>query len=345
MLELEPKAAQSIALDDLLQCGLSRQEAHVFFKLYQQGLAETGQCAPALWRLVSKELLHPKHPHALHRFIYESIYKDWDLESKGPPPAWFPTQELAQQTNLGRFMESHGKKLLGSSYYSPIESYPAFQKFSANHPEIYWPLVMNELSIHFQVPPNRIFTVPDASYPNGTWLQGAVLNAAESCLLTKPSIGKLDVNKAIIWRDEGHTSLHCMTYSELRASVNRVANALDLLGFGKGDVFAINMPMNTNSIIIYLAIILAGYVVASIADSFSSEEIATRLRISKAKAIFTQDVILRGGKRLPLYSRVLEAKSPLAIVLPANEHNLQATLQHGDMSWDKFLASTKHTKR
>lgn len=48
------------------------------------------------------------------------------------------------------------------------------------------------------------------------------------------------------------------------------------------------MPMNVNAVVIYLAIVLAGHVVVSIADSFAAREISTRLDISKAKAIFTQ---------------------------------------------------------
>lgn len=60
----------------------------------------------------------------------------------------------------------------------------------------------------------------------------------------------------------------------------------------KGSAIAIDMPMNVNSVVIYLAIVLAGYIVVSIADSFASLEISTRLRISKAKAIFTQVKIL-----------------------------------------------------
>lgn len=48
------------------------------------------------------------------------------------------------------------------------------------------------------------------------------------------------------------------------------------------------MPMNVKSVVIYLAIVLAGYVVVSIADSFAASEISNRLRISKAKVVFTQ---------------------------------------------------------
>lgn len=60
------------------------------------------------------------------------------------------------------------------------------------------------------------------------------------------------------------------------------------MGLEKGSAIAIDMPMNVKSVVIYLAIVLAGYVVVSIADSFAAREISTRLKISKAKVIFTQ---------------------------------------------------------
>lgn len=58
------------------------------------------------------------------------------------------------------------------------------------------------------------------------------------------------------------------------------------------------MPMDVNSVVIYLAVIIAGYMVVSIADSFAPNEISTRLVISKAKAIFTQvDPICPSGNK------------------------------------------------
>ena len=66
------------------------------------------------------------------------------------------------------------------------------------------------------------------------------------------------------------------------------AHALNALDLVEESAIAIDMPMNVESVIIYLAIVLAGHVVVSIADSFSPREISTRLKISKAKAIFTQ---------------------------------------------------------
>ena len=79
---------------------------------------------------------------------------------------------------------------------------------------------------------------------------------------------------------EAHDHFLCM-------QCRLVANALDA-AFTKGDAIAIDMPMTVNAVVIYLAIVLAGFVVVSIADSFAAKEIASRLRISNAKAIFTQ---------------------------------------------------------
>lgn len=73
---------------------------------------------------------------------------------------------------------------------------------------------------------------------------------------------------------------------------------------------AINAPMTAAAVVAYLGIMLAGCVAVSIADSFVAGEIATRLRISGARAIITQ-----ARARLP---------SLLAIPVP---YALPATLQ------------------
>jgi acyl-coenzyme A synthetase/AMP-(fatty) acid ligase len=123
-----------------------------------------------------------------------------------------------------------------------------------------------------------------------------------------------------------------------------VANALDALDLPKGSAIAIDMPMNVNAVVIYLATVLAGYVVVSIADSFAAPAISTRLKISEAKAIFTQDYILRDDKELPLYSRVVDAKAPMAIVIPVRGSLPIKGLRVNDLSWQDFLGRVNDTK-
>lgn len=82
-------------------------------------------------------------------------------------------------------------------------------------------------------------------------------------------------------------------------------------GFKKGDFVAIDMPMTVESVAIYLGIIKAGCAAVSIPDSFSPPEIERRLRISKAKAIFTVDYFERGGKKIEIMSKVYQAHAPM----------------------------------
>ncbi|CAA6662868.1 unnamed protein product [Spirodela intermedia] len=287
-------------------------------------------------------VLQPRHPHAVHQLVFYSVYGGWDAAVRGPPPYWFPSPVYSKDTNLGRILEFHGRKLLGTSYSNPIDSFSLFQKFSVQHPEVYWEIVLQELSLKFQENPRCILDTSDQSKYGGKWLPGAVLNISECCLLP---MKRSDDSVAIVWRDEGDdSSVNCLSLKELRDQVMMVANALDAT-FSKGDAIAIDMPMTVTAVIIYLAIILAGYVVVSIADSFAAKEIETRIRVSKAQGIFTQDFIIRGGKAVPLYSRVVEGSPCKAIVVPASGKGLEVELRNNDLSWNDFLSSVERFPR
>ncbi|KEH20659.1 acyl-activating enzyme 17, peroxisomal protein, putative [Medicago truncatula] len=342
------KSVMELGIDDFVKVGLSAAEANEL-KEVLLSLPLSSLSSADTWRhLVSRKVLKPSYPHPLHQLLYYTIYNDHHHSSSSPPLYWFPSLEQAIRTNLGRLMETHGSQLLGaSSYKDPITSFPLFHKFSVQHPEVYWSLVLKELSISFVEPPNCILdTSSDQSKHGGTWLPGSVLNIADCCLQPSSHPNKQDDSIAIIWRDEGFddSEVHRITLKQLREQVMLVANAIDA-NFSKGDAIAIDMQMTVNSVIIYLAIVLAGCVVVSIADSFAPKEIATRLRVSDAKGIFTQDFILRGGKKFPLYSRVVEAAACKVIVLPVIGNDIGVQLREQDLSWNSFLSSGKQNPR
>ncbi|KAJ8770115.1 hypothetical protein K2173_011210 [Erythroxylum novogranatense] len=340
------KSIGEVGVDDILKAGISMEEAKELQRVLKDAIAMAKESDPrVVWReLMAKKVLKPWFPHSLHQLIYYSVYALWDASTSGPPPYWFPSLYQSKQTNLGRVMEIHGPKLLGASYKDPITSFGLFQKFSVQYPEAYWSIILKELSLAFHKGPECILDTSDITVRGGTWLPGALLNIADCSL--QPSIDhkKEDDSVAVVWRDEGDdSSINHLTLKELREQVKLVANALDAT-FTKGDAIAIDMPMNVNSVIIYFAIILAGYVVVSIADSFAAREIATRLRISKAKGIFTQDFICRGGRKFPLYSRVLEASPCKTIVLPAIGNSVGVQLRKQDLSWADFLSCANNSR-
>lgn len=331
------KALDCITSSDIEALGLPSEVAERFYQNLNEIIRNYGSATPETWQRVSKHLLDPGLPFSLHQMMYYGCYKDF-----GPdPPAWIPDSDRAASTNVGQLLERRGKEFLDSRYKDPISSFSEFQNFSVSNPEVYWKTVLDEISVSFSVPPQCILR-ENQSHPGGQWLPGAHLNPAKNCLSLN---GKKTLDDImVIWRDEGDDKMpvNKMTLKELRTEVWLVAHALETLGLDKGSAIAIDMPMDVNSVVIYLAIVLAGYAVVSIADSFAPTEIATRLKISKAKAIFTQDVIIRGDKRLPLYSRVIDAQSPIAIVIPSRGSSFGINLRDGDISWHEFLAKVEH---
>ncbi|KAK8690766.1 hypothetical protein V6N13_074292 [Hibiscus sabdariffa] len=338
------KSLDSLSVKDVAASGIPYELAEEIHRKVTEIVRNYGSASPETWKRISKHVLTPNLPFSLHQLMYYGCYKDF-----GPdPPAWIPDRESALLTNVGRLLERRGKEFLGSKYSDPISSFSHLQEFSVSNPEVYWKTVLDEMCVDFSVPPDCILQSPSddshTSNPAGKWLPGAFVNPAKNCLVVNSKRSLDDI--VIRWRDEGDDDLpvKSMTLKELQTEVWLVAHALDALGLDRGSAIAIDMPMNVYSVIIYLAIVLAGYIVVSIADSFASLEISTRLKISKAKVIFTQDFIIRGEKRLPLYSRVVEAHAPMAIVIPSRSSGFSIKLRNGDFSWPDFIERVKKFK-
>ncbi|MEZ4432390.1 MAG: AMP-binding protein [bacterium] len=274
--------------------------------------------AAARWHRISRELLTPDDPHPLHAALYAAVYAGHD-PAHGPPPAWTPTERERAQTNIGR---------LGLDW-------PALHRRSVSDPGWFWPTVLDALGVTPPVPAESVITGEGEA---ARWLPGMKLNAAAACFA-----GRDPHRVALVSRREGESRLQKMTLGDLEHRASQVARALRLRGLEPGDPWAIAMPMTAESVWIYLGVVLAGGVVVSIADSFSPAEIRTRLRIAGAKGIFTQDVILRGPKRLPLYARVRAAEAPPAVVLPAGQH-VADELREGDVTWAAFVDGVDHNR-
>jgi long-chain acyl-CoA synthetase len=77
-----------------------------------------------------------------------------------------------------------------------------------------------------------------------------------------------------------------MTYGQLEAMTNKVANALVAMGIGYGDKVALNCPNLPYFPIVYYGIMKAGAVVVPLCVLFTAREIEYQLRDSDAKAVF-----------------------------------------------------------
>ncbi len=307
-----------LTVEQLIACRLDKAEAAEITETVNR-ILET-QCPTACWHEISRYILTPHHPYALHQLLYETVYADFDRATYGPPPAWFPTDEDITEANITRLMMELN-----------IKTYPEFHAWSVSNRDMFWQMMIGALDI-------KTISTNAEPQQNATSIATNLreLNIVESCFNAPPDA------VAIVTQRENDGNLVMLTYRELESLTNRVANGVVEIGMMPGDAVAVDMPMNAESVAIYLGIVKAGCVVIGIADSFAPDEIATRLRIGNAKAIFTQDYINRAGKRLPLYEKVIAANGPKAIIFSCEGGDGVARIQReGDMTWSDFLSDTE----
>ena len=293
---------------DIIGCGVGEREAA---KLLAQVEALSGT-PEARWREAARCILRPDHPFALHQLLYRAIY------GRAGGPVFFPESADIEHAHITVLRRALG-----------LDSYAALFAWSVAEREAFWERTVARLGIRFRKPYTRLLDLSQG-VETPQWFVGAEMNIVESCFQAPAD------QTAIVFQREGGR-LERMSFSALEALCDRVAGGLRALGFGPGDRIAVAMPMTAESVAIYLGIIKAGCAVVAIADSFAAPQIAARLRIGEAQAVFTQDVILRGGRALPLYPRLVAARAPLAIVLPGRVEGGMQALRPGDLRWDEFL--------
>ena len=307
-----------LTVEQLIACDLDKAEASKITEAVNRILPT--QSPTACWYEISRYILTPQYPFTLHQLLYETVYADFDRAKYGPPPAWFPTDEDITEANITRLMaELHAK------------TYSELHAWSVANRDTFWQMMIDILGI--KATDTYTEAQKDAT---GISTKLAKLNIVESCFNAPADA------IAIVTQRENDENLKTLTYHELESLTNRVANGLVNIGLKQGDAVAIDMPMNAESVAIYLGIVKAGCVVVGIADSFAPDEIATRLRIGNAKAIFTQDYINRAGKRLPLYEKVTAANAPKAILFSCKgSENVAQTQRENDITWQDFLSDTE----
>ncbi len=235
--------------------------------------------------------------------------------------SWVPSLEVIRKSNLYALMQEQR-----------AANYAEIHQWSVQNPEAFWERTIRALDIKLRKPYTQLLDLSQG-VAHAEWLRGTELNIAESCFKSSP-----DSPAIITLRQD--KSLETITVGQLDRLSNRVANGLQALGIAKGHAVAIDMTMTAESVAAYLGIIKAGATVISIPDSLPSQEIIKRLRIGDAKAVFTQDEIIRGGKSLPMYEKVRDASAPSTIVLSGKQDS-HIDLRAGDLRWSTFLSSNE----
>ena len=142
-------------------------------------------------------------------------------------------------------------------------------------------------------------------YPHYSWFDGGMINITHNCLDRHITEGNGD-RIAYIFNNELEEEEE-ITYAQLLARVNQVANMLQQYGIQKGDRVVIYMPLTIEQISIMLACARMGAIHSVVYAGFSAEALAVRIKDTQAKLVCTATWMQKNGKQHELLSVVREA--------------------------------------
>jgi acetyl-CoA synthetase len=238
--------------------------------------------------------------------------------------SWYPKDDVLKSSNIYQMMQRNN-----------FHTYKEFWRWSATEKESFWEQTVAKLHIQFYKKYTSLLDI-SKGVEQASWLNGAKLNIVDSCFQND------EESIALIFQTE-EGPVEKVSQLTLEKYVNRIANGFVDFGLVPGDRIAIDMPMTLEAVAIYLAGIKAGHPVVTIADSFSSNEISVRLKITKPKLVFTQDFLKRAGKVLPLYEKVVKADAPRTVIIQENKKNT-GSLRNDDVFFDQFLSDNDQFK-
>jgi acetyl-CoA synthetase len=215
---------------------------------------------------------------------------------------WKPTPDYIEHANLTRFMRQHG-----------IKDFDELMRRSTEDVAWFTDAVLKFLDIQFYEPYSQVVDLSEGiQFPK--WCVDGKMNIVHNCV-DKYQQSETRDQLSVIWEgEEGDTK--SLTYRELYEQVNKVANALRLLGLGKGDAIGLFMPMTIEIVVAMLAVAKIGGIILPLFSGYGAGAVVTRLLDADARALFTADGFFRRGK-------------PVAMKPVADEAAAQVpTLQH-----------------
>jgi acetyl-CoA synthetase len=205
---------------------------------------------------------------------------------KGDEIAWRPNETYLERSRMRRFMARHG-----------IVTYDELLARAVANPAWYWGAVAEDLPLIWSRPYTQVLDLSRGK-PWAEWFVNGGFNYVTSAL-DRYVAGPDADRTALIWEgDDG--AVRRLSFRELQAETNRLANALQALGVRRGDRVGIFMPMLPETVSAVLALGKLGAIFLPMFSGFGPEALASRLRDGEASFLIATDGALRRGKTVPM---------------------------------------------
>jgi acetyl-CoA synthetase len=198
-----------------------------------------------------------------------------------------------------------------------LEQYQATYQRAAAAPDAFW-LEVAKQRVQWRRPPTEGLRGGFHQIADGalSWFADGELNVSESCV--DRHVETRGDKTAILWEGDQPGEVRRISYRELHRLVCRAANALAALGVQRGDRVIVYMGMVPEAAVAMLACARLGAIHSVVFGGFSADALRDRIADSGARVIITQDIGLRGGKKVPLKATIDSA----CVASPGVQHVL-----------------------
>jgi acetyl-CoA synthetase len=181
--------------------------------------------------------------------------------------------------------------------------YRDMYEHAARDPDGFW--AEEAKRIAWMKAPTKIKNASFAGNVSIKWFEDGTLNASVSCL--DRHLATRGNQTAIIWESDDPSVSKQVTYKQLHEQVCRLANAMKILGVGKGDVVTIYLPMVPEAAVAMLACARIGAIHSVVFGGFSPDSLANRIQDCGSSMLITADEGRRGGRKVALKVNADEA--------------------------------------
>lgn len=120
----------------------------------------------------------------------------------------------------------------------------------------------------------------EPTFPRSQWTLSAVLAHQAAIRGDRPSLS---------WQDDGPP----MSFSQVHAETNRLANGMRATGIGKGDMVALLLPNCVEFVLAWFSLSKIGAVEVAVSDAYVGSFLAHPLKLSKARTMITTAELAR----------------------------------------------------
>ena len=205
---------------------------------------------------------------------------------------WKPTKDLIDNSKLSKFIK-----------FCELKNYDELESKSLKEPGWLWDNVIKFSQLNFYKPYTKIMD-ESKGVPWTKWCVGGKTNIVQNCIDRHK--GKDFFKKIFIYAEREDGKESTITYLDFDKEISKVGNTLRINGFKKGDVIALYMPQFIETYIAYFAILKIGCIVLPLFSGYGSKAVVERLKIAKAKGIFTVEKTFRKAKEIRMFDQIKE---------------------------------------